>query len=64
MFAAAGLTITAVHGIRVCADLVPSGLVDGDPTRSAQLLELESDLAIRPEYLVVAAQLHVLAIRR
>jgi 2-polyprenyl-3-methyl-5-hydroxy-6-metoxy-1,4-benzoquinol methylase len=64
MFAAAGLTITAVHGIRVCADLVPSGFVDGDPARSAQLLELEADLAIRPEYLVVAAQLHVLAMRR
>jgi 2-polyprenyl-3-methyl-5-hydroxy-6-metoxy-1,4-benzoquinol methylase len=64
MFAAAGLTITAVHGIRVCADLVPSGLVDGDPARSAQLLDLESELAMRPEYLVVAAQLHVLAIRR
>jgi 2-polyprenyl-3-methyl-5-hydroxy-6-metoxy-1,4-benzoquinol methylase len=64
MFAAAGLSITAVHGIRVCADLVPSALVDGDPVRTAELLELESQLAIRPEYLVVAAALHVLATRR
>jgi 2-polyprenyl-3-methyl-5-hydroxy-6-metoxy-1,4-benzoquinol methylase len=64
MFAAAGMSIAAVHGIRVCSDLVPAGLVDGDPARSAELLELETDLALRPEYLVVAAQLHVLAIRR
>jgi len=64
MFSAAGLSITAVHGIRVCSDLVPAGLVDGDPVRSAELLELETDLAARPEYLVVATQLHVLAIRR
>lgn len=64
MFAAAGLSITAVHGIRVCSDLVPAGLVDGDPARSAELLDLETQLAVRPEFLVVAAQLHVLATRR
>jgi SAM-dependent methyltransferase len=64
MFSAAGLTVEAVHGIRVCADLVPPGLVEGEPAREAELIELEAALALNPAYLTVATQLHVLARRR
>ncbi len=57
----AGLRIDAVHGIRVCSDLVPAGLVDGDPAREEELVELEAALATHPAYLSVATQLHALA---
>lgn len=59
--AAAGLEVTAVHGVRVFTDLVPSSLLDLEPGASAALLELERAVADRPEYLTVASQLHVLA---
>jgi hypothetical protein len=60
----AGLTIEAVHGIRVCSDLVPAGMVDGDPAREEELVELEAALSAHPAFLGVATQLHALARRR
>lgn len=58
---AAGLAVTAVHGVRVFADLVPGSLLDLEPGATAALLELEHAVAERPEYLPLATQLHLLA---
>ncbi|HXH78040.1 methyltransferase domain-containing protein [Nocardioides sp.] len=63
LLAAAGLVATTIHGVRVFADLVPGPLVDLEPGASAALVELESAVATRPEYLALATQLHVLATR-
>lgn len=52
-----------VHGVRVFADLVPGSLLDLEPGASASLVELERAVADRPEYLSLATQLHVLALR-
>ncbi|HEX7738230.1 MAG TPA: methyltransferase domain-containing protein [Marmoricola sp.] len=60
----AGFEVEAVHGVRVFSDLVPSGLVDGEAGASAALLALERAVADRPEYLALATQLHLLAVRR
>ncbi|HET6152493.1 MAG TPA: methyltransferase domain-containing protein [Marmoricola sp.] len=58
----AGFAIEAVHGVRVFADLVPSTLLDLEPGAIAGLLDLERAVAGRPEYRVLASQLHALAI--
>lgn len=63
LLAEAGLHVTAVQGVRVFTDLVPSALLDLDPGAGAALLELERAVATAPEYLALAAQLHVLASR-
>ena len=60
---AAGLTPTAVHAIRVFSDLVPGSLLDLEPGATAALVELEHAVAERPEYLPLAAQVHVIAQR-
>jgi SAM-dependent methyltransferase len=59
----AGLSTVTVHGVRVFADLVPGSLLDLEPGASATLLELESAVSTRSEYLPLATQLHVLARR-
>ncbi|MBB6626357.1 methyltransferase [Nocardioides sp. KIGAM211] len=61
LLAAAGLEATAVHGVRVFADLVPSSLLDLEAGATAALVELEHAVSTRPEYLPLATQLHVLA---
>jgi len=63
LLAAAGLLATTIHGVRVFADLVPGSLVDLEPGATAALVELESAVATRAEYLPLATQLHVLATR-
>lgn len=60
----AGFDVTAVHAVRVFADLVPSSLVDLEPGAATALIELEQAVADRPEYLPLATQLHVIATRR
>ena len=60
---AAGLAPAAVHAVRVFADLVPGSLLDLEPGATAALLDLEQAVATRPEYLPLAAQLHVIASR-
>ena len=52
-----------VHAVRVFADLVPGSLLDLEPGATAALVELEQAVATRPEYLPLAAQLHVVARR-
>lgn len=59
----AGLRPASVEGVRVFADLVPGSLLDLEPGATAALVELERAVATRPEYLPLAAQLHVLAAR-
>ena len=61
LLAAAGLEPTAVHAVRVFADLVPGSLLDLEPGATAALVELEQAVAERPEYLPLATQVHVLA---
>ena len=63
LLARTGFTTTAVHGIRIFSDLVPSSLLDLEPGAAAALLDLERAAAERPEYLTLASQLHVLASR-
>jgi SAM-dependent methyltransferase len=63
LLAAAGLQPAAVHAVRVFADLVPGSLLDLEPGASAALVELEQAVATRPEYLPLAAQVHVIARR-
>lgn len=58
---AAGFTTRSVHGVRVFADLVPGSLLDLEPGATQALLELEQEVAARPEYLPLATQVHVLA---
>lgn len=60
---AAGLSPAAVHAVRVFADLVPGSLLDLEPGATAALVELEQAVSTRPEYLPLAAQLHVIAKR-
>jgi S-adenosylmethionine-dependent methyltransferase len=59
----AGLSTVVVHGVRVFADLVPGSHLDLEPGASAALVELESAVSTRSEYLPLATQLHVLARR-
>jgi len=60
----AGFDATAVHAVRVFADLVPSSLVDLEPGAATALVELEQAVADRPEYLTLATQLHAIATPR
>jgi 2-polyprenyl-3-methyl-5-hydroxy-6-metoxy-1,4-benzoquinol methylase len=63
LVAEAGLTVEAVHGVRVVADLVPGALVDAVPGAADALRELELAVAPLPPYRDIATQLHVLARR-
>lgn len=58
-----GLQVREVQGVRVFADLVPSSLLDLEAGAATALLELERAVSTRPDYLVLASQLHVLATR-
>jgi hypothetical protein len=55
---AAGLTVEAIHGVRVLADLVPGAVADADPEA---LLAFELAAADRPPYRDIATQLHLYA---
>jgi 2-polyprenyl-3-methyl-5-hydroxy-6-metoxy-1,4-benzoquinol methylase len=57
----AGFEVASVHGVRVFADLVPGSLLDLEPGATGALVELERAVSERPEYLPLAAQLHLLA---
>lgn len=59
----AGLSVRAVHGVRVFADLVPGSLLDADPAATDALLHLELTASGRSPYRDLATQLHVLARR-
>lgn len=57
---AAGLTVAMVHGVRIFADLVPGGTMDG---AAEALIALELAAADHPVLRDLATQLHVLARR-
>jgi 2-polyprenyl-3-methyl-5-hydroxy-6-metoxy-1,4-benzoquinol methylase len=63
LLAGAGFSVESVHGVRVFADLVPGSLLDLEPGAPAALAELEHAVAQRPDFLPLAAQLHVVATR-
>jgi S-adenosylmethionine-dependent methyltransferase len=63
LLARAGFAVDSVHGVRVFADLVPGSLLDLEPGASAALVELEHAVAQRPDFLPLAAQLHLVATR-
>jgi SAM-dependent methyltransferase len=57
----AGLRVGEVHGVRIFADLVPGGLVDGDQAAADALVALETAAATHPVLRDIATQLHLLA---
>ncbi|MCA1982478.1 class I SAM-dependent methyltransferase [Nocardioides nematodiphilus] len=59
----ADFEVLAVHGVRVFADLVPGSLLDLEPGSTAALVELERAVSTRAEFLPLASQLHLLAVR-
>jgi SAM-dependent methyltransferase len=61
--AGAGLRVGDVHGVRIFADLVPSGLIDGDNAAAEALVALETAAATHPVLRDLATQLHLLAHR-
>ncbi len=63
LLTSSGLVPTEVQAVRVFADLVPGSLLDLEIGATAALVELEQAVATRPEYLPLAAQLHILASR-
>jgi 2-polyprenyl-3-methyl-5-hydroxy-6-metoxy-1,4-benzoquinol methylase len=56
----AGLTVEAIHGVRVLADLLPGSVADDHPEA---LLAFELAAADRPPYRDIATQLHLYARR-
>jgi len=59
----ADFEVLAVHGVRVFADLVPGSLLDLEPGATGALVELERAVSTRAEFLPLASQLHLLAVR-
>ncbi|MDL4771023.1 methyltransferase domain-containing protein [Actinomadura xylanilytica] len=57
----AGLRVGELHGVRIFADLVPSGLLDCDAGSAEALIALESVAAVHPVLRELATQLHLLA---
>ncbi|MDX6300506.1 MAG: hypothetical protein QOF53_1720 [Nocardioidaceae bacterium] len=60
----AGFETRTMHAVRVFVDLVPGALVDLEPGAASALVDLEREVATRPEYLALATQIHALAARR
>ncbi|MDH2416714.1 methyltransferase domain-containing protein [Nocardioides sp. CER19] len=63
LLAGAGFSVESTHGVRVFADLVPGSLLDLEPGAPAALADLELAVAQRPDFLPLAAQLHLVATR-
>jgi S-adenosylmethionine-dependent methyltransferase len=62
LLAEAGLAARAVHGVRVFADLVAGGVIDGESGGGEALLALERAAAADAELRALATQLHLLAV--
>jgi SAM-dependent methyltransferase len=60
----AGFDTRTMHAVRVFVDLVPGALVDLEPGAASALVDLEREVATRPEYLALATQIHAIAARR
>ncbi len=59
----AGFTPGQPRGVRVFADLVPGSLLDLEAGSTQALIDLETAVARRPEFLPLATQVHVVATR-
>jgi SAM-dependent methyltransferase len=59
----ADFEVLSVHGVRVFADLVPGSLLDLEAGAAGALIELERAVSQRAEFLPLASQLHLLAVR-
>jgi len=59
----ADFEVLAIHGVRVFADLVPGSLLDLEAGATGALIELERAVSQRAEFLPLASQLHLLAVR-
>ncbi|GAA2407647.1 methyltransferase [Actinomadura vinacea] len=59
----AGLRVGALHGVRIFADLVPSGPLDAEQDAAESLIALEAVAAVHPVLRELATQLHVVADR-
>ncbi|WP_242619318.1 methyltransferase domain-containing protein [Actinomadura fibrosa] len=57
----AGLRVAELHGVRIFADLVPSGMIDSDADSAEALIALESAAAVHPVLRDLATQLHLVA---
>lgn len=60
----AGLRVGPVHGVRVFADLMASGILDGERGAADRLADLERAVSMHPVLKDIATQLHALAHRR
>ncbi|TDD39467.1 methyltransferase domain-containing protein [Actinomadura sp. KC06] len=56
-----GLRVAELHGVRIFADLVPSGMLDGDAGSADAMIALESVAAVHPVLRDLATQLHLVA---
>jgi S-adenosylmethionine-dependent methyltransferase len=63
LVAGAGFDVRRLHAVRVFADLVPATVLEAEAGAARALLELERAVAERPDYLTLAAQVHLLASR-
>lgn len=61
LLSTAGLTVHALHGAGVVADLLPGAVLDGVPGAAEALRDLERTVSTIPPYRDVATHLHVLA---
>ncbi|HEX5495180.1 MAG TPA: methyltransferase domain-containing protein [Mycobacteriales bacterium] len=61
LLSTAGLTVYALHGAGVVADLLPGAVLDGVPGAAEALHDLELAVAAIPPYRDVATHLHALA---
>ena len=57
----ANLHVAELHGVRIFADLVPGGMLDGDADSADALIALESVAAVHPVLRDLATQLHLVA---
>ena len=62
MCLAAGLTVSARHGVGVFSDLVPGAALDAPGARAA-VAELDAEAAGRPPFADIAGRVHLLARR-
>jgi SAM-dependent methyltransferase len=63
LLAAHGFSVRTVHGVRVLVDHVPAASADLESGARDALRELEAVVAGHPDFIGVASQLHMLAIR-
>lgn len=59
----ADFEVLAIHGVRVFADMVPGSMLDLEAGSTSALVELERAVSQRAEFLPLASQLHLLAVR-